>query len=358
MHRLKSRKAKRMRVRWVAGCLVGSMCSLCGSAQSSQSGNTVELRHIDVTHVDPSVDPCENFYEHVCKRLNAENPIPPDQTFWGPWGELDMWNRQVLRQILETNQAANPARSANEQKIGDFYASCMSQSGKETNDLKEIEPLLNRIVGMHDKHDIGAVLAAIHSSFGRAWETGDNQTNVALFGFGPSPDYNDVSRVVAGLDQGGLGMPGRDFYLNNDKDSKTIREKYVTSAKTMFKLAGESDRQAANDADTILRIETLLAQAQMDNITRRDPNKLNNRYTLDGVKELAPAFDWDGYLRGIGAPTVPLYEVSAPDYFRAMNKLLASENLDTWKVYLRSQLLHISAGFLGIAGAMRTSRSR
>jgi putative endopeptidase len=317
-------------------------------AQSPQSNETaLKLYPTDVTHMDTTVNPCENFWGYVCGKLNAENPIPPDQIWWGPAVQLQEWNRQVLREILEKNQAASASRTPNEQKIGDFYAACMAQAASGTSDIKEIQPLLDQITAMKDKREIGPVLARMHSSFGRAWEGSDNQVNVAMFGYGPNADFNDVSRVVAGLDQGGLGMPSRDFYLKNDDNSKAIREKYVTLIKSLLKLGAASETDAARDAATILRLETALAQAQMDNITRRDPNKVNNRFTLVQVKELAPAFDWDGYVRGVGAPTVPLYEVSSPDYFRTMNKLLVDEDLIVWKTYLHWQLLHTAAETLG-----------
>jgi endothelin-converting enzyme/putative endopeptidase len=313
----------------------------------SQEQPIVNLHHIDVMHVDTSADPCNNFYQYTCGKLNAEDPIPSDEVFWGVSGDLEAWNRQVLRQILEANEAANPARTPNQQKIGDFYAACTTQASSGANDLAAIEPLLRQIDAMHDKRDIAAVLAVLHSSFGRTWDGGDNQTSVALFGFGPEPDFNDVQHVVAGADQGGLGMPGRDFYLDGSDQSKAIRAKYVTLIVTLLKLDGESADTAAADAATILRLETALARAQMDNISRRDPNKVNNRFTLDQLKALTPAFDWDAYLRGLGAPAVPLYQVSAPDFFRALNGLLASEDLATWKLYLRWQLLLATDAVLG-----------
>ena len=321
--------------------------TLCALAQSSDK--LTELHHIDVTHMNTAVSPCDNFYQYVCGKLNAENPIPPDQMFWGVAGELQQWNQQVLRQILEANESASPSRTANEQKIGDLYASCMNQASARANDLDAIRPLLKQIDAMQDKREIASVLAAMHSSFGGAWQAGDNQTSVALLGYGPSADYNDVSRVVGGVDQGGLGMPGRDFYLKDDADSKAIRDKYTALVVALFKLDGESADAAAQEAATVMRIETALAKAQMDNITRRDPNKVNNRYTLAQLKELAPAFDWDGYFKGIGAPAVPLYEVSAPDYFKALNSLLNSEELAAWKVYLRWHLLLGAAPSLGDA---------
>ncbi len=318
--------------------------AVCCLAQSSQ---LPKLHHIDVTQVDSSVSPCDNFYQYTCGKLNAENPIPPDQVYWGVDGELTAWNRQVLREILEQNEGPNPSRTPNEQKIGDFYAACMAQAKSGANDLAAIQPLLDRIAAIKDKSEIAPVLAAIHSSFGSSWAGTDNQTDVAMFGYGPQADYNDVRRVVGGVDQGGLGMPDRDFYLKNDARSKAIREKYVVLITTLLKMGGSSPADAAGDASTILRLETAMAQAQMDNITRRDPNKVNNRYTLAQLKELTPAFDWDAYLQAIGAPAVPLYEVSAPDFFRELNNLLVNEDLVTWKLYLRWQLLLAASHELG-----------
>lgn len=317
---------------------------VCALGQSSQPP---KLNHIDVTHVDTSLSPCENFYQYTCGKLNAANPIPPDQMYWGVSGELAEWNNQVLREILEKNQVPSAARTPNEQKIGDFYAACMAQAESSTNNLSAIQPLLDRIAAMKDKREIAEVLASIHSSFGQPWEMSDNQTDAAIFGYGPLPDYNNVSRVVAGVDQGGLGMPGRDFYLNTDPDSKAIRDKYVVLITTLLKMAGANTMDATRDAATILRLETAMAQSQMDNITRRDPSKVNNRYTLAQLKQLTPDFDWNLYLQSVGASAVPLYEVSAPEFFRELNRLLVNEDLATWKLYLRWQLLHSASNELG-----------
>jgi len=322
--------------------LTFSFVSTC----TAQSGPSLpKLPQVDFTYVDSSISPCSDFYQYVCGKRNAADPIPPDLSWWGPFEELEDWNRQVLRQILERNAIPNHNRTLNEQKIGDFYASCMNQPSK--GELSVLRPILDRISAMKDKREIATTLALLHSSFGRAWEATDNQTNVALIGYGPGADYNDVSRVVAGVDQAGLGLPGRDFYLKNDDDSQKIRKQYLAFIVALMMLGGESDAEANRDATTVVRIETLMAHAQMDNVTRRDPSKVNNRYTPAQLKELTPAFDWDAYLRGMNAPAVPLYEVSAPEYFRALNKLLLDEDLATWKVYLRFHAFKSVADFMG-----------
>ena len=321
---------------------VSASCALALKAQQP-----IQLQHIDVTRVDSAINPCENFYQYACSKLNAANPIPPDQMMWGVAGILSEWNREILRAILEKNEVASAQRTPNEQKIGDFYASCMSQASAKANDLSAVRPLLGRIESLRDKSEIAGVLAMIHSSFGAAWQGDENQTAVALLGFGPQADYNDVSNVVGGVDQGGLGMPSRDFYLGDDAKSKAIREKYKELLTTLLKRSGTGEGEAARDAATILHLETALAQAQMDNVTRRDPNKVNNRFTLVQLKALTPAFDWDSYLNAMDAPAVPLYEVSAPDFFRAVNKLLVDEDLATWKVYLRAHLLMSATPYLG-----------
>lgn len=316
-------------------------------ALAQSTPEKIDLGHIDVTNVDTSVSPCDNFFQYACGKVDAANPIPPDQISWGPASMLRMWNQQQLYSILEANEAANPARTPDQQKIGDFYQSCVQQANSGANDVAVLKPLVARIEAIKSRRDFAETLAAVQMAYSALWTSNDNQTDTALFGYGPAPDANNVSRVVGELDQAGLGLPSRGYYLGTASRMVAIRERYRRLIETDLTMDGMTPDAAKAAASTILRMETEMAQGQMDNITRRDPNKTNNRYTLAEIKQLMPNFDWDTYFAAVGAPAVPLYEVSAPEYFKTINKMLATEDMGTWKVYLRWQLLHSASPVLG-----------
>ncbi|HEV2021954.1 MAG TPA: M13 family metallopeptidase [Terriglobales bacterium] len=304
------------------------------------------LNRFDPNQVDKSVDPCGDFYKFACGKWQAANPIPPDQASWSVASPLRLWNEMVLRETMEKAAPSNKTRSAAEQKVGDYYAACMDEAGIEKAGAQAIEPELARINALKSKSDIAGELAHLHQSMPGAWQGDDNQTNAPLLGFSGGQDLDDASMVVVQIDQGGLGLPSRDFYLKDDDRSKQVRTKYQEHVRKMFVLAGESDAQAAADAATVMVVETQLAQGQMDNVRRRDPKNLNNRMNLAQMKALTPSFNWKAYLALVKPPATHHYIVSSPEYFRGLETALKEHPLDHWKAYLRWHLLRASAAYL------------
>ncbi|MEO8724692.1 MAG: M13 family metallopeptidase [Acidobacteriaceae bacterium] len=325
--------------------------SIFTSAQTTPSPNTAAesaptLQHFDPKMVDTAIDPCVDFHQYACGKSFAENPIPANEVAWGSASKLAIWNDTVLHQTLDDAAARKQGRGANEQKIGDYYEACMDEQKIDAAGIKPLEPLLNRIAAIKEKSELAEVLAQLHTAFPAAWSGSDNQTNAALFGFGPTPDYNDARQVVAGVDQGGIGLPGRDFYLNNDEKSQGIRAQYVAHISKTLAMSGEPEAQAQQDAANILALETALAKLQMDNISRRDPKNLNNRYTLAQLKALTPSFDWDTYLKAVAAPASPVYLVTTPAFFKGLEPLIQQQPLEIWQAYLRWHLLSKASGYL------------
>ena len=306
------------------------------------------LERFDPNLVDKALDPCSDFYKYSCSKWLGANPIPPDQVFWGTGSGLQLWNENLLRETLEAAAKASN-RSAVQQKIGDYWAACMDESGIEGAGLKPLQPELDRIAALKSKKEITSEISHLHHLYPGAWQPADNQSNSPFFGFTGQQDYDDASKVVVQIDQGGLSLPNRDYYLNTDAKSVEILKKYRAHLQKMFVLAGETEAQAATDAGNVIDLETAMAKAQMDNVKRRDPKNINNKMSLAQVRELTPSIDWEVYLKTVKAPASEHYIVTSPDFFRAEEKLLQEHPLEQWQAYLRWQVIHRSAPYLNKA---------
>jgi putative endopeptidase len=299
-----------------------------------------QLDHFDAKNADPSVDACTDFYQYSCKRWIANNPVPPDEVFWGAFGKLQLWNTSFVHQtVLEVAAKPEAERTSVEQKVGDYWTACMDEKQRNTHALDTLRPTLERIDAMHSKDQIAEIVAEIHRIVPGAWNAGNAWTYAALFGFGSAPDFHDTTHVIAEFDQGGMGLPGREFYLNDDAKSVEIRNKYKVHIAKILELGGLPEAQAKADADVVLQMETTMAKSAMEIVKRRDPKNLDNEMDLDAVKKLAPSFDWNRYLELVHAPASSKYIVTAPDFFREIDVQIKNEPLDHWKVYLKWYLL-------------------
>src|SRR5450755_2190973 len=233
-------------------CVVTAALAQSNSSRMAAKADSVELDHFDVKMVDSSLDPCVDFYQYTCKKWIAGNPIPPDQPAWGPDGKMQLWNQDVLRESLEKASSNDAGRSVVEQKIGDYYASCMDQAAIDAKGAAALKPELDRIDALTSKSQLPAEIAHLHQiTFSLAQNT-NSGFETALFGLSSGQDFDDASKVVSTVDQGGLGLPDRDYYLKDDPKSAETRAQYVAHVQKTFALLGEDSATASADAKIVM----------------------------------------------------------------------------------------------------------
>jgi len=315
--------------------LAGILAEAQSKTSSASSDQPKPMVSFDTNAMDKSVDPCTDFYQFACGTWLKNNPIPADQASWGRFNELHEHNQLVLREILEKHSADNPTRDAVDQKIGDYYFSCMDEAGINAKGLAPLQPVLDHVNALTDKKQLPVLVGYLQT---RGVDS--------LFSFSSEPDSKDSMMEIAGTDQGGLGLPDRDYYLKTDEKSVELRKAYVAHITKMFELAGESPDKAAADAKAVMTIETALAQASMDRVERRDPNKVYHKMTTEQLQELSPAFIWKDYFTEVKSPSFTSLDVSVPDFVKGMNQMIAATSLDDLKTYLRWNTIHAAARLL------------
>jgi endothelin-converting enzyme/putative endopeptidase len=322
-----------MRFRFYAPALASAVLFLPLLAHAAEpAASKVDAGGLDQSTLDTKVDPCSNFFRYACGGWIDANPIPPDESRWGLDTELTNRNREMLRAILE-KAAAQPTPET--RKIGDFYASCMDEAKIESLGAGPLTPGLDKIAALSDKSQLPALIADLH-----------RQGVNVLFGFGAGQDAKNAEAEIAVADEGGMGLPDRDYYLKTDKDSVKLRADYVRHVALMLKLAGESDEAAERDARTVLKLETALAKGALDRVARRDPQQTYHRLARAELDALTPRFGWSGYFTGIGSPPVDAIDVTEKKFFAAFDKAIEDASLDDIKAYLRWHLVDDSAPWL------------
>lgn len=274
--------------------------------------------------LNKDIDPCTDFFAYACGKWQAANPIPADRSSWGRFDELVERGEYIGRDILEKDSVARPGCTANEQKIGDYYASCMDESAIEKAGTHPLDPDFQSIAALRSKQDLPKEIIRLHR------EGAD-----VLFGFGSNSDFKNASQIIAELDQGGLGLPDRDYYFKNDAKSVELREKYVAHVQKMFQLLGDDQSKAAAEAKVVMEIETGLAKGALDQTSRRDPQKIYHKLSNRELAALNSAFNWNVYFEGVGAPKFDSLNVVEPDFVKQMQTVLEAHSLDDWKTYLR-----------------------
>jgi endothelin-converting enzyme/putative endopeptidase len=315
--------------------ILTAACLLAATAFAQKPAGPESASGLDLATIDKTADPCVDFFQYACGTWVATHPIPSDRPMWGTFMELVERNEGILRGILEKASVDDTKRTPVEQKIGDFYYACVDETTVNAKGYDPLKPELARIDALDDKHGLPAELVRLHARGVDVW-----------FAFASSPDPKNSTMNIGDADQGGLGLPDRDYYLKDDAKSVELRTAYVKHVAAMLHLIGETPEQAGAHAKAILAFETLLAKGSMDRTLRRDPDNVFHMMTAAQLAALCPFIDWPDYFQSVGAPKIESLNVDVPDFFRALNAAVAATSLDNLKAYFRWHVVHSRASTL------------
>jgi len=301
---------------------------IVASVFGQQLTSTFDRRNLDETCL-----PCQDFYGYVNGGWLKQNPIPGTFGSWGVANLVAEANRDALKNILEAAAANTKAPAgSNEKKIGDLYASCMDTAAIEAAGTKALNPVFAEIKKAKDERTLQTTVAHLHKmGIG------------SMFSRFVAADAKNSSINIVQVGQGGLSLPDRDYYLKQDDKSKDTRAEFIKHVTNMFVLLGDTPAVAEAEANTIMAIETKLAQASMDRVDARNPIKTYNKKTTAELNELNTTFSWPQYFKDLGYPNIKEVVVRQPDFFKALDHELTATPLDDWQVYLRWRALTAAA---------------
>ncbi|HTQ84598.1 MAG TPA: M13 family metallopeptidase [Candidatus Solibacter sp.] len=321
-----------MNRRHILAIAVLSMGLVCAASAALWAGEDAARHGFDPANLDRTCKPCEDFFQFANGGWIKNHPIPPDRSSWSSGGILYENIQTELHEILDAAALAKPAAGSNEQKIGDFYASCMDTAAI---DAAGVRPLAGEFAAIAAVHDV----ASLVEQAARLQSRGVG----VLFAFASDQDFKDSTRVIGEANQGGLGLPDRDYYTREDEKSKQLRDQYVEHAAKILELAGDPAPKAAAEAKTVLAIETSLAKSSMTNVELRDPEAVYHKMSIADAQALTPNLSWQAYFHAVGSTPLTELNVGQPEFFKTLNAMLTSVSLDDWKTYLRWHLLNSMA---------------
>lgn len=328
-----------MRRRSLPPLLVASLVIGCGPTSPKASAPTpVPTKEISLNEagvgaawMDRSVDACQDFYEFACGNLIKMTEIPPDKSAWGPGYELVDLTEGLLRRTLE--EAARAASDdPTQKKLGAWYGACMNEGAIEEAGTKPLADLMSSIAAVKDAKSLYAAVIELHK-----------RGIFPLFEITSQQDFSDATLMIVGIDQSGLGLPDRDYYLEDDAKTKEIREFYRGHVERLLKLGGDADEAAKKAADEVVRVETALAKLAQDKVARRDPRTIYNKIDRAGLEGAAKRFPWGDYFKGLGFPAIKDVSVNSVAYLQGVDELMATEPPQAFRSYLRAVLLRSQA---------------
>lgn len=329
-----------MSQRLLATAAVAILLSTCGVRAG------VEPKNFDL-----SVKPQDDFFRYVNGTWLKNVTIPASESRWGSFTELRDRNWQNVRTICERAAAKGAAASGAERMVGDFYASGMDEAAINAAGVSPLRPELDRIAAIQTPADVMLAIARLH------------RTGVSAgFSFGGSPDAKDSNMNIAQLRQGGLSLPGtgqvsdREYYLNDDEKSVTLREHYVAHVAKMLGLAGDAPVAAQAGAAAVLKLETELAKVSLSRVLLRNPQASYHKMPAADLPKFTGDLDWAAYFKATGAPAFTELNLAHPDFFKGFAAQLKSMPVADWQAYLRWHLLNAAAPFLAAPFAEESFR--
>jgi putative endopeptidase len=287
--------------------------------------------------MDTTADPCQDFFAYACGGFVKTAEIPPDRSSWGAIPMVQKDSEDFLRKVLEDAAAAASPDPVNA-KLGAYYAACMDEAKIEQAGTAPLQPALAEIAKVKDGASAARAVIALHA-----------QTFSPFFDLSPFQDFGDATQVIAAIDQAGLGLPDRKYYLENKGSITKVRDAYRPHMVRMFQLLGYDAKRATTASDNAYRVEAMLAKLQQDEVVRRDPHAVYHRVDRVGLEHGAPSFPWGDYLSSLGIPNVTAISANDPAYYSAVAKLIATQPAATLRDYLTWTVLHDSADLLGHA---------
>jgi putative endopeptidase len=293
-------------------------------------------KFIDPANMDLSVNPGDNFYQYANGTWVKNTVIPASKTRWGSFDALAEESSQALKGLLE-DAAKKPGGNSLMKRVGDYYSSAMDSNSIEKLGYKPIKPYLDAIAGLSSKAQALKYMNTLRAQ----------SVSSSLYRIGVGQDAKNVTKYIISIGQGGTTLPDRDYYLKNDARSQKIRTDYTAYIIKLFSLTGETNVNAMANAVTVMALETAMAQAQMSRVEMRDPNKLYNKFSVDGLTAKTPNLNWASILPELGYKVKQdSVNVSNPKFMVFIDSLLNKVSLDDWKVYMKWGILKDAAPYL------------
>jgi putative endopeptidase len=293
-------------------------------------------KFIDPANMDMSVKPGDNFYLYVNGNWIKNTPVPASKTRWGSFDILTEESSKALRGLLE-DASKNPGSNTLMKRVGDFYASGMDSIAAENTGFKPIAPYLDAIAKLGTKEQVMDYINYLRA----------HAISSPLYRIGVAQDARNVNKYIISIGQGGITLPDRDYYLKNDARSIAIRKAYALYIVQLFHLCGGDEGAAKQNTNVILNIETAIANAQLSRVEMRDPVKLYNKFSLDGLSAKTPHMNWQNILSQLGYAGKPdSVVISNPKFLAFEDSLLAAVSVSDWKVYLQWGVMKDAAPFL------------